>query len=65
MAMDTTPQGEDGIDMLVGGFGPLNGQHSRGVERYRLVRGVGAPEHVAHAHLGLHDPLPSPPWLAR
>ncbi|MEE8685029.1 MAG: beta-propeller fold lactonase family protein [Bifidobacterium mongoliense] len=65
MAMDTTPQGEDGIDMLVGGFGPLNGQHSRGVERYRLVRGVGAPEDVALDHLGLLVPLASPTWLAR
>ncbi|MGO1260291.1 MAG: lactonase family protein, partial [Bifidobacterium mongoliense] len=65
MAMDTTPQGEDGIDMLVGGFGPLNGQNSRGVERYRLVRGVGEADDVALDHLGLLVPLASPTWLAR
>lgn len=65
MVMDTTPQGRDGIDMLVGGFGPLNGQHSRGVERYRLVRGVGEADDVALDHLGLLVPLASPTWLAR
>lgn len=65
MVMDTTPQGRDGIDMLVGGFGPLNGQNSRGVERYRLVRGVGEADDVALDHLGLLVPLASPTWLAR
>lgn len=65
MVMDTTPQGGDGIDMLVGGFGPLNGQHSCGVERYRLVRGVGEADDVALDHLGLLASLASPTWLAR
>lgn len=51
------------VDLLVGGFGQLNQEHSKGIEHFRLS--LGGPEHarVALRRVGLLAALPSPTWL--
>lgn len=65
--MDTNAQswGSQDVEMLVGGFGPLNDEHSKGIEQYRLSRSADSAGAVTLQHVALAAALPSPTWLVR
>ncbi|MCI1218957.1 MAG: lactonase family protein [Bifidobacterium sp.] len=53
------------IDILLGGFGPLNGQNAKGIELQTLMWSGTADAKLVVSKRELLTDLPSPTWIAR